>query len=65
MEPRFNLFDSPTVAKIAKRMHAASLLFEESTLPKALREAWRRSAPTSQRLRLLRRHPHQGGQRGR
>ena len=38
MEPRFNLFDSPTVAKIAKRMHAAALLFEESTLPKTLRE---------------------------
>ena len=39
MEPRFNLFeDSPTVAKIGKRMHAAALLFEESTLPKALRE---------------------------
>jgi AhpD family alkylhydroperoxidase len=38
MDARFNLFDSPTAAKIAKRIHAAGLVFEESTLPKTLRE---------------------------
>ena len=38
MDARFNLFDSPTAAKIAKRIHGAGLVFEESTLPKALRE---------------------------
>jgi AhpD family alkylhydroperoxidase len=38
MEPRFNLFDSPTAAKVAKRFYNASLALEESTLPKPLRE---------------------------
>jgi AhpD family alkylhydroperoxidase len=38
MEPRFNLFDSPTAAKLAKRFYSTSLLLEESTLPKTLRE---------------------------
>jgi AhpD family alkylhydroperoxidase len=38
MEPRFNLFDSPTAAKAAKRFANASMVLEESTLPKALRE---------------------------
>ncbi|MFF5496930.1 carboxymuconolactone decarboxylase family protein [Streptomyces aquilus] len=38
MEPRFNLFDSPTAAKIAKRFYNVSLALEESTLPKSLRE---------------------------
>ena len=38
MDARFNLFDSPTAAKIAKRLHGAGLVFEESTLPKTLRE---------------------------
>ncbi|WP_221356272.1 carboxymuconolactone decarboxylase family protein [Streptomyces beigongshangae] len=38
MEPRFNLFDSPTAAKVAKRFHTTSLALEGSTLPKALRE---------------------------
>ncbi|MFD0901669.1 carboxymuconolactone decarboxylase family protein [Actinomadura sediminis] len=38
MEARFNLFDSPTAAKFAKRMHAAGTVLEESSLPKALRE---------------------------
>ncbi|MBO1334726.1 carboxymuconolactone decarboxylase family protein [Streptomyces sp. VRA16 Mangrove soil] len=36
--PRFNLFDSPTAAKIAKRFYNVSLALEESTLPKALQE---------------------------
>jgi AhpD family alkylhydroperoxidase len=38
MEPRFNLFDSPTAAKLAKRFYNAALILERSTLPKALRE---------------------------
>jgi AhpD family alkylhydroperoxidase len=38
MEPRFNMFDSPTAAKLAKRFYNASLLLEQSTLPKTLRE---------------------------
>jgi AhpD family alkylhydroperoxidase len=38
MEPRFNLLDSPTAAKVAKRFYNASLALEQSTLPKTLRE---------------------------
>jgi AhpD family alkylhydroperoxidase len=38
MEPRFNLFDSPTAARVAKRFYNASLALEQSTLPKTLRE---------------------------
>ncbi|MFF8473223.1 carboxymuconolactone decarboxylase family protein [Streptomyces sp. NPDC015414] len=38
MEPRFNLFDSPTAAKVAKRFFSTALALDESTLPKALRE---------------------------
>jgi AhpD family alkylhydroperoxidase len=38
MEPRFNLFDSPTASKVAKRFYNASLALEQSTLPKLLRE---------------------------
>ncbi|MFF5103312.1 carboxymuconolactone decarboxylase family protein [Streptomyces sp. NPDC000134] len=38
MEPRFNLLDSPTAAKVAKRFFNASLPLEQSTLPKSLRE---------------------------
>ncbi|MEU7576490.1 carboxymuconolactone decarboxylase family protein [Streptomyces sp. NPDC041068] len=38
MEPRFNLFDSPTSAKVAKRFYNTSLALDDSTLPKSLRE---------------------------
>ncbi|WP_393059023.1 carboxymuconolactone decarboxylase family protein [Streptomyces sp. LN549] len=38
MEARFNLFDSPTATKVAKRFYNTSLALEQSTLPKALRE---------------------------
>ena len=38
MEPRFNLLDSPTAAKVAKRFYNASLALEQSTLPKTLQE---------------------------
>jgi AhpD family alkylhydroperoxidase len=38
MEQRFNLFDSPTAAAVAKRFYHASLPLEQSTLPKILRE---------------------------
>ncbi|WP_318212224.1 carboxymuconolactone decarboxylase family protein [Streptomyces sp. SJL17-1] len=38
MEPRFNLFDSPTAAKVAKRFYNTSSALEGSTLPKALQE---------------------------
>src|SRR5687768_3758480 len=38
MEPRFNLFDSPTAAKVAKRFYNASLALDQSTLPKTVRE---------------------------
>ncbi|MEU1463520.1 carboxymuconolactone decarboxylase family protein [Streptomyces sp. NPDC005727] len=38
MEPRFNLFDSPTAAKVAKRFYSTALALDESALPKALRE---------------------------
>ncbi|MEU9604383.1 carboxymuconolactone decarboxylase family protein [Streptomyces sp. NPDC048057] len=38
MEPRFNLFDSPVAAKVAKRFYNVAAVLEQSTLPKALRE---------------------------
>ena len=38
MEPRINLLDSPTAAKVAKRFYNASLVLEQSPLPKTLRE---------------------------
>ncbi|MCZ9340129.1 carboxymuconolactone decarboxylase family protein [Streptomyces sp. TRM76130] len=38
MEARFNLFDSPTAAKVAKRFYSASSPLEQSPLPKNLRE---------------------------
>jgi AhpD family alkylhydroperoxidase len=38
MEARFNLFDSPTAAKVAKRFYNTSLALQESTLPKTLEE---------------------------
>ncbi|MFD9501295.1 carboxymuconolactone decarboxylase family protein [Streptomyces sp. NPDC060035] len=38
MEPRFNLFDSPTAAKVAKRFATTSSALQGSTLPKALQE---------------------------
>ncbi|MGW7433372.1 carboxymuconolactone decarboxylase family protein [Streptomyces sp. NPDC054861] len=38
MEPRFNLFDSPTAAKVAKRFFNVASALEGSTLPKAVRE---------------------------
>ncbi len=38
MEPRFNLFDSPTAAKVAKRFYNAASALQESTLPKAVQE---------------------------
>jgi AhpD family alkylhydroperoxidase len=38
MEPRLNLFDSPTAAKVAKRLYNASLPLEQSTLSKTVRE---------------------------
>jgi AhpD family alkylhydroperoxidase len=38
MEPRFNLFDSPTAAMLAKRFYNASLALERSALPKTLQE---------------------------
>jgi AhpD family alkylhydroperoxidase len=33
MEPRFNLLDSPTAAKLAKRFYSTSLALQESALP--------------------------------
>jgi AhpD family alkylhydroperoxidase len=36
MEPRFNLFDSPTAAKVGKRFYGTSLVIQESTLPKTV-----------------------------
>jgi AhpD family alkylhydroperoxidase len=38
MEPRFNMFDSPTAASVGKRFYNAALPLEKSTLPKTLRE---------------------------
>jgi AhpD family alkylhydroperoxidase len=38
MEPRLNLLDSPTAAKVAKRFYNTSLALTESTLPKTLQE---------------------------
>jgi AhpD family alkylhydroperoxidase len=38
MEARFNLFDSPTAAKVGKRFYNASKALEGSTLPRALME---------------------------
>jgi AhpD family alkylhydroperoxidase len=38
MEPRFNLFDSPTAAKIGKRFYYAAKALDESTLPKSVRD---------------------------
>jgi AhpD family alkylhydroperoxidase len=36
METRFNMFDSPTAAKVAKRFYNTSLALQESTLPKTV-----------------------------
>ena len=36
METRFNMFDSPTAAKFAKRFYNTSLVLQESTLPKTV-----------------------------
>jgi AhpD family alkylhydroperoxidase len=38
METRFNLFDSPTAAKVGKRFYNAALALERSTLPKAVQQ---------------------------
>ena len=38
MEPRFNLFDSPTAAKVAKRFYTTSLAVQQSPLPRDLQE---------------------------
>jgi AhpD family alkylhydroperoxidase len=38
MEPRLNLFDSPTAAKVAKRFYNTAMALEQSTVPKTLRE---------------------------
>jgi AhpD family alkylhydroperoxidase len=38
METRFNLFDSPTAAKAAKRFYNTSLVLERSALPATVRE---------------------------
>lgn len=38
MEPRFNLLDSPTAAKVAKRFSNASLALQQSSLPRILQE---------------------------
>lgn len=38
MEPRFNLFDSPTAAKVGKRLYNASLPLDQSTLSKTVRD---------------------------
>ncbi|MER5281554.1 carboxymuconolactone decarboxylase family protein [Streptomyces sp. NPDC002809] len=38
MEARFNLFESPTSTKVAKRFYNTSLALEQSTLPKSVRE---------------------------
>ncbi|MEU1347957.1 carboxymuconolactone decarboxylase family protein [Streptomyces sp. NPDC005775] len=38
MEARFNLFESPTASKVAKRFYTTALALEQSTLPKSLRE---------------------------
>src|SRR5947208_1775005 len=38
MDARFNLFDSPTATKLAKRFYNASLAVERSTLPKTVRD---------------------------
>ena len=38
MEPRFDLFDSPTATKLLKRFYAASQVLEKSALPKSLQD---------------------------
>jgi AhpD family alkylhydroperoxidase len=38
MEPRFNLMENELGAKIAKRMYNVSLVFEQSSLPKATQD---------------------------
>ena len=38
MEPRLNLFDSPTAAKVGKRFYNTAKAIEESTLPKSLQQ---------------------------
>jgi AhpD family alkylhydroperoxidase len=38
MEARFNLFESPTAAKVAKRIYSVAGILEQSTVPKALQE---------------------------
>ncbi|GIG57707.1 alkyl hydroperoxide reductase AhpD [Longispora fulva] len=38
MDARFNLFDSPTAVKVAKRFHNAGSAIAQSTLPKSTQE---------------------------
>ncbi|MEE4541284.1 carboxymuconolactone decarboxylase family protein [Streptomyces sp. V4-01] len=38
MEPRFDLLDSPTAAKVAKRFYTTSLALQQSALPRTLQE---------------------------
>ena len=64
MEPRFNLFNNEIAAKFAKRFANASLVIDQSPLPKATQELVQPARQPDQRLRLVRRHAHQGG-RGR
>jgi AhpD family alkylhydroperoxidase len=38
MEPRLNLLESPTAAKLAKRFYNTALVLEQSALPKTVRD---------------------------
>ena len=64
MEPRIDLMTNEIGAKIAKRIYNVSLVIDQSPLPKATQELVEPARQPDQRLRLVRRHPHQGG-RGR
>ena len=64
MEPRIDLLANEVGARISKRIYNVSLAIDQSSLPKATQELVIAARQPDQRLRLVRRHPHQGG-RGR
>jgi hypothetical protein len=64
MEPRFNMLDNALGARFVKRFANTSLVIAQSSLPKSTQELVGLRQP-DQRLRLVRRHPRQGGRGGR
>ena len=64
MQPRIDLMANETGAKIGKRIFNVNLAIEQSTLPSDHPGTGGFAREPAERLRLVHRHPHQGG-RGR